>query len=358
MNKDEIQNNALVVLNKVNRGTAAISMGVGKTMLGLKHMQNKYTDVFKALVVAPKLSIFESWKNDAKDFGLEYLLEHINFTTYLSLNKQSLDYDVVYLDEVHNLLESHREWLSNYNGCIIGLTGTPPKHKSSEKGKMINKYCPVVYSYITDDAVSDKILNDYRINVHTLSLDSQKNVQVKLKNNSFYTSEKDNYAYWTSRYNNARNPKEKQITSVMRMKAMMEYKSKERLAAELMKECQEKVIVFANTQEQADRLCNYSYHSNNPLSENSLQEFKEGKINQLSCVLQLNEGVNIPNLKRGIILHSYGNERKLKQRLGRLLRLNPDDVSTVDILCYEKTVDETWVKQALEDLDQNKITWL
>ena len=42
---------------------------------------------------------------------------------------------------------------------------------------------------------------------------------------------------------------------------------------------------------------------------------------------------------------------------GRLLRLNPDDKSIVHILCYENTVDETWVKEALSDLDQNKITW-
>jgi superfamily II DNA or RNA helicase len=93
-------------------------------------------------------------------------------------------------------------------------------------------------------------------------------------------------------------------------------------------------------------------------SEENLQLFKEDKISLLSCVLQLNEGVNIPNLKHGIILHSYGNERKLRQRLGRMCRLNPDDTAIVDILCYKDTVDEIWVTQALEDLDQTKINWL
>jgi superfamily II DNA or RNA helicase len=43
--------------------------------------------------------------------------------------------------------------------------------------------------------------------------------------------------------------------------------------------------------------------------------FKEGKINKLSTVLQLNEGINIPNLKQGIIMHAYGNERKAAQRI-------------------------------------------
>ena len=56
-------------------------------------------------------------------------------------------------------------------------------------------------------------------------------------------------------------------------------------------------------------------------------------------------------------MHSYGNERKASQRIGRLLRLNPDDKAIVHILCYMNTVDEKWVKEALEDFDQTKIIW-
>jgi len=358
MDKNEVQEQALKELNKHNRGTIALSMGVGKTLLGLKHMVDNYTDVFKALVVAPKLSIFDSWKDDAEKFNLSYLLEHIDFTTYLSINKQDLDYDVIYLDECHNLLQSHDLWLSKFKGKIVGLTGTPPKHASSEKGKMVNTYCPVIYTYIIDKAIEDKILNDYRITVHTLSLNTNKTMLVKIKNKSWYTSELNNYRYWTDRIMNASNRKEKQIVSVMRMKAIMDYPSKEILAKKLIDSSNDKTLVFGNTQLQANRLCGYSYHSGNLQSEENLQLFKEDKISLLSCVLQLNEGVNIPNLKHGIILHSYGNERKLRQRLGRMCRLNPDDTAIVDILCYKNTVDEIWVTQALEDLDQTKINWL
>lgn len=358
MDKSKVQEQALTELNKHNRGTIALSMGVGKTLLGLKHMVDNYTDVFKALVVAPKLSIFDSWKDDAEKFNLSYLLEHVDFTTYLSINKQNLDYDILYLDECHNLLQSHDLWLSKFKGKIVGLTGTPPKHTSSEKGKMVNTYCPVIYTYIIDKAIEDKILNDYRITVHTLSLDTNKTMLVKTKNKSWYTSELNNYRYWTDRVMNASNGKEKQIVSVMRMKAIMDYPSKEILAKKLIDSSNDKTLVFGNTQLQADRLCKYSYHSGNLQSEENLQLFKEDKISLLSCVLQLNEGVNIPNLKHGIILHSYGNERKLRQRLGRMCRLNPDDTAIVDILCYKDTVDEIWVTQALEDLDQTKINWL
>jgi superfamily II DNA or RNA helicase len=106
------------------------------------------------------------------------------------------------------------------------------------------------------------------------------------------------------------------------------------------------------------KLCSHSYHSGNKASEVNLDKFKSGEISKLSCVLQLNEGVNIPDLKQGIIMHAYGNERKSAQRLGRLLRLNPDEKAIIHILCYTNTVDETWVIQALEQYDKNKITWI
>ena len=143
----------------------------------------------------------------------------------------------------------------------------------------------------------------------------------------------------------------------MRMKAMMEYPSKEKYTKKLMESVNSKCIVFANTQEQADRLCRFSYHSGNKNSEDNLISFKEGKITKLSCVLQLNEGINIPELRQGIIMHAYGNERKASQRIGRLLRLNPKDKAIVHILCYMGTVDEKWVKDALEGFDQSKILW-
>jgi superfamily II DNA or RNA helicase len=137
----------------------------------------------------------------------------------------------------------------------------------------------------------------------------------------------------------------------------MEYPSKEKYTKVLMGNINTKCIVFANTQDQADRLCRFSYHSGNSNSEQNLISFKEGKINKLSCVLQLNEGINIPELRQGIIMHAYGNERKASQRIGRLLRLNPQDKAIVHILCYKGTVDEKWVKDALEGFDQSKILW-
>jgi superfamily II DNA or RNA helicase len=190
-----------------------------------------------------------------------------------------------------------------------------------------------------------------------MPIGTRNDIHVNAKGKSFYTSERKNYDYWTSRLAQATSKKQEQIASVMRMRALMEFKTKEVYATMLLDEMEDKCLVFCNTQEQADRICTYSYHSNNPESEDNLQQFKDGNISELSCVMQLNEGVNIPDLRAGIIMHAYGNERKSSQRIGRLLRLNPNDTAYVHILCYTGTVDERWVAEALRDLDPRKIKY-
>ena len=360
MNKrEEIQQEALDVALKHKRCGLGISMGVGKTLIGLNyiaHLQGKNMGKLRVLIVAPKLSIFESWTNDADKFKID--IENVVFTTYLSLNKHhNYDYDVVVLDECHSLLENHLLFFTQYKGRILGLTGTPPRHAASEKGQMVNQLCPILYKYITDDAVDDDILNDYRIIVHKMSLSTANSIAVKTKTTQFYTSEVKNYGYWSQRIMEANTKKQEQIASIMRMRALMDFTTKEYYAKKLIKGIDQKCIIFANTQEQADRICEYSVHSKNPDADENLQKFKDGDIEKLSCVMQLNEGVNIPELGAGVILHAYGNERKSSQRIGRLLRLNPDEMAVIHILCYKNTVDERWVGEALRDLDQTKIKY-
>ena len=167
---------------------------------------------------------------------------------------------------------------------------------------------------------------------------------------------KKDYDYVTSRVADAATAKQIQFARILRMRAIMDYTSKESYVISLLKNINDKCIIFANTQKQADRMCSHSYHSKNPKSDENLELFSDGRIDKLSCVLQLSEGVTIPKLKAGIIMHAYGNERKTAQRIGRLLRLNPTETAVCHILCYKGTQDEKWVDKALKTFDQNKIT--
>ena len=61
--KDQIQADALAAIGDLRMSGLEISMGVGKTRIGLKHMEASYTTISKYLVVAPKKSIVQSWLN-------------------------------------------------------------------------------------------------------------------------------------------------------------------------------------------------------------------------------------------------------------------------------------------------------
>lgn len=357
--KSEVQEEALEAISNCNRASVVMSMGLGKTLLGLMDMDRNLNNYSSYLVVAPKRSIYNSWIDDANKFGFGYLLDHIKFTTYLSLPKQSKNFQKIYLDECHNLLNTHDEWLSKYDGDILGLTGTPPTYRDKEKYEMVDKYCPITYTKDVNFAVDNKILNDYCIYVHSIELDTQN----RQKFGKGMVSEKGIYNFWTSKIHEVQNqriPNQKllQYFSIMRMKALQSFKSKTDFAIKLLNLAQHKTIVFANTKKQADQVCSNSYYSGKKNAEQNLNDFKSGKISKLSCVLQLNEGVNIPNLKNGIIMHAYGNNRKTSQRIGRLLRLNPDDKAYVHILCYKDTVDEKWIKDSLQEFDPSKIIYL
>lgn len=356
--KGEIQDEALEILSKYERAGAAISMGVGKTLLGLRYIEHFYKKNLRVLVVYPKLSIQQSWIDEANKFGLGKLLKNITFSTYLSLEKNTREYDIIILDEFQNMTIEKNEYLRWFRGRILGLTGTPPKEISKEKYFMMNRYCPIKYTYLIDEAVDDNILNKYRIIVHRIELSDSRDIEVLLKNKEFWISEAKSYEYWSKRVESAKTPKDKQITAVLRMKTIKDFKSKEIYTRELLKTIKDKCIIFCSRHYQADELSEHSYHSNNPESEANLQKFKEGSIMKLSCVDQLSEGINIPELKTGIVMHSYsGASSKLRQRLGRLMRLKPDEVATIHVLCYKNTVDEKWCKDALEDFDSSNITY-
>ena len=353
--RDLVQHQALKEAMQFKRSGLQLATGAGKTKVGLDYI-SVLPDTHKVLVVAPKIDIFKSWIDDAKKFEVEELLERITFSTYLSITKHDPEeYDILILDEAHSLKATALPFLIKYRGRILGLTGTPPKYLTSEKGQLMMEYYPIKYVFKTDKAVENEILNDYHIYVHYLDLNRNKTMQTK---QGWMTSERAQYD-WITREIDGAIGNSLMFKTIQRINFLKQFNTKEHYAKNLLEQLdqREKIIIFANTIDQAERLCKHSHHSKNKNSP--LEAFKTGEITRLSCVEQLSEGVNIPNLKNAIILHSYsGSSPKAQQKFGRMLRLPTDQTATVHILCYRNTVDEKWVSDNLKNYDQNKITYI
>ena len=88
---------------------------------------------------------------------------------------------------------------------------------------MVNKYCPVKYTFSVDDAADNDILNDYQIIVHELELSKVKNVKKTTKDGrTWYTSELSDYQYYTGALGDAQTPKQRQYLYIMRMRSLMD----------------------------------------------------------------------------------------------------------------------------------------
>ena len=370
--KQALQDHVLAMVQGHRLAGAAVAMGVGKTLIGLRDMARLLPDSQQSgamtkpfLVAAPTQAILDSWPQEARKFGLAHLLDAITFTTYRSLNKvlSQGHYHKLYLDECHALKDSHEPGLKAHvarKQSILGLTGTPPAQPGSEKGRLVATYCPMRVDYTTDEAVLAGLLNDYRLVVHRLPLSPVRDYVFTTKaGRSFTTSERESYQYWSARLTNAdQDALPVETLRLLRMQALMHYPGKGRYMAHLASQFTEKVLLFTCNQQQAEQQAAHTYHSKNKDSQANLARFNTGEIQRLACVAQLSEGVNIPDLRVGIIWHAFGNERKAAQRIGRLLRLNPDQTATVHLLMYQDTVDEHWVDQALADFDPAKISYV
>ena len=81
--REDVQFKALAKALEHDRGTLAISMGVGKTRIALYHLEKLFDAFTRVLVVVPKWSVKDSWVNEINLVGKQDLLQHIEFTTYL-----------------------------------------------------------------------------------------------------------------------------------------------------------------------------------------------------------------------------------------------------------------------------------
>lgn len=85
------------------------------------------------------------------------------------------------------------------------------------------------------------------------------------------------------------------------------------------------------------------YTSNSSDRENVIKGFQDGKINVLTSMKCLDEGVDVPRSELAIFCASTGNPRQFIQRRGRVLRTHEDKIFAVihDLVVVPETNDET-----------------
>jgi superfamily II DNA or RNA helicase len=366
--KSQVQNEALNSWIDNNcKGSLAMATGAGKSRCALLAIEYliKVLEIKnpKVLLAVPTESLRDqNWLDEFKKWKMTKYYKFLDRYCYVSLNKINYQtYDLVILDELQNLTENSAKFFSQ-NDCkrIIGLSATPPSDEI--KKMLINLHCPIVYEYKLDEAVENGVVAPYKINLVEIQLNNtDKYITAGTKVKPFMTTEYSHYQYLCKQIlqlKYAGKQKAAMFAQLNRQRFLGTLKSKTNVA-KLIKEkymSNDRYLIFCHSIEQAEQLCEYSFHSKSKV--NNLEKLRSKQINQLSCVKALNEGQNIPDLDSAIITQINSVERNLIQQIGRTIRFRPNHEATIWILLAVNTQDEVWWQKCSENLDKQKITYI
>ncbi len=337
-----------------------ISIRLGKTRIALKAIEVDET----ILIVYPNSTIKNSWLDELIKF--KPLSTNIVFTTKNSLkHHKDKYYDTLILDEPQ-LMQSKKQ--IDLIKTIkfkkrIALTGTlnvkTIKKLDEELGLKVK------FRYDISDAIKDKLVKDYRINIHFTELNNQiANIKYKSYGKDVIGTEEQAYNSFTQTMNYFSGSQNIKFTmgfkKYMGIRTNFLYNSGSllKLASDLvLKHKHEKVLIYTMRQEIADKLSNITYHSKSK-NEVDLDNFKISTDGHLSVVNCVQAGVTIKNLNR-VIFHTYeSNTEIFYQKLGRsLLYEFKGEVSNIHICVLRGTQMEKWANNACKALEQDKIVY-
>lgn len=284
----------------------------------------------------------------------------LHTSTWMSLNKVSGHYDLIVLDEDQFITENNAENLLNgsLSGNIISMTGTPTKHE--DKIALYNKLgLKTLYQITINQAVDIGLLANYNIKVVEVDMSTANTIEAGNKNSKFMTSEVKQYDYLTRVMKQAifQKRKDVQFRILNRLHAIKNSPSKLEAAKFLIEYCKGRKLIFSAGIQQAEELCDYTYHSKT--SNEDLKKFQSGEIDEIAMVNAGGTGFTYVALDHFIITQIDSDKNGLtSQKISRTLLQQPDYEAVIWILCLAGTQDEKWVEAALENFDKSKVEYI
>lgn len=367
--KSQVQEEARIAIEaNGGRGTFLGATGVGKSKVPIDYIKKHLNAWSNILLVVPTEKLRDvNWKNEFEKWDAAQYYENIERSCYISISKiKGKKYDLVILDEVHNITENNSEFFANNEvKDIIALTATAPDSFIKRQILTSLRLNPV-YIVTVDEAVNWGLISPYRVVVNYVRLDTvHKNVKAGTKAKPFMTTEYNAYKYLTNSiealmYKDIKSPYEEkrlQMLIFKRMRFIYDLETKSKAAEFLLNQIipeDERTLIFAGSIKQAERLNPYSFHSKSK-DDSAYVKFVEKEINRLSGVSSLNEGHNLPDVDNALIAQLNSKELHFIQRVGRTVRYREGHVANIHIITAKDTVDETWTEKAIGGIDKENI---
>lgn len=365
--RELVQKEAVECIQKNDyTGLYVIAPRVGKTKIVIDAIGNRF-DTWNCYVASPRVDIQLTWLNELARWKM--CAGSPSLICFPSLKKIPENLDLLILDECQALSVAQMNMIKRKNPKrLLMITGTANRYT---RGKL-QYYLGIKDSYFEypiEQAIADGIISNFHVYIIRVPMNSVlKTVPVKVKGrDTFNVTEKQNYEFLSAMFDQLRidekiRPhlaKTKELYSRRRANAIYEGAYKQVIVRNIQEKLSldNRVLVFTARTEVADWISPYSYHSKNK-KENNLKRFIEGEINTLSVVNMSDMGITFPDLKLEIIHQLQSNSDTSLQKFLRTCNLEGDKEATVIVTVYKDTMDESWARQAIEGVPEDKVTWL
>lgn len=366
------------------QGIFAMATGTGKTITALNCVLNEYkqTGLIQAIILVPTNDLQRQWIKEVHKFNIKDIVvvgiesdwkkrlsklttnfqfgrqkSFVIISTYVSYARHTLQSFLKYFprttlliaDEAHNiaspkLLEVLPKTLFEKR---IGLSATPKRIYDGEGTDAMNDFFndkpPYVYSFTMEEAIAKGILCQYDYFPHIVELTGEELEEYKeitLKLTKFFDSETktlkgDDIVTMLLMKRKRIIHKAQNKIEVFRDILKHELNSKKNLKYTFVyvpegfdnnSQEEERIIQQYNQtiMEASPKIRVSTYTGEDGDRSFVLDSFENGKIDVLTAMKCLDEGVDVPRTELAIFCSSTGNPRQFIQRRGRILRQHDD----------------------------------
>jgi len=358
------------------RGIFKMATGSGKTWAALVAIKQILTTDDRVVLLTPTKPLLEQWSEEIKEvfknpkirkcssdykwknklgtfissptkkkkFILSTMNSAIKRDFYKLLNNNVENKNlVVLIDEVHNIgSEERRKFLKRVKADKgrLGLSATPKRYNDPiGNEEILNYFGKIVKNYSIEQALGN-VLCPYEYYIEFVTLEEEKLQEYEELTNeinkkfqqirSKHPSKKINEIFY-------RNKGESLLESfsllcIERARLLKKSKNKLNNLEKLIKNS-DKTLIYCEDEDQLEEVAEICFRMNISTSKytsNSIQDYKSGKkvlnrfengeTNILLAIRCLDEGLDIPSIRRAILISNTHNPRQWIQRRGRILR--------------------------------------
>lgn len=358
--KSKIQKEIVSSLPLKPHGRLLLAPRIGKSKLAIDIIKiNKPKGI---LWVTPSAKLaevdipdeFNTWKAKA-------YIKKLTTVTWMSLDKIEGHFPMIILDEEQfatvNNLKNLMSGKLTYD-YIICMTGTPTKH--DDKIKLYDALnLDILYTLDINTAVDMGILSNYKIKIYEIDMLPEKVIPAGNKLKPFMQSEADAYRYVTSQMTQALIQKRKDapFRIMARLRFVKNSPSKLKAFQTLLSTLNGRIMIFCATIEQAEALCEHTYHSKT--TDEDYKKFQSGEIDRIAMVNAGGTGHTYKGVDHLVLVQADSDKNGLtSQKICRTLLEQPDYEATIWIGSLIGTQDEKWVDSTLNSFDRAKVEFV